>query len=175
MLVTLGLLALLSIKKSTQMTSVQLMLHTYCRNKTQVLEKLGFYSNRATSPDVLHWVCNFFLEKGWEVSKPYTLSILYLFRAEIQLAWHLSKHVSHKTLFPTSCQPLQNLEGHAWVSASMGCGGVCVWPMPSRGYPWPGKTQVLLPTHHSCSQLNVLSRKVEFHGGWGGIKSGFGF
>lgn len=98
MLVTLGLLALLSIKKSTQMTSVQLMLHTYCRNKTQVLENLGFYSNRATSPDVLHWVCNFFLEKGWEVPKPYTLSILYLLRAEIQLAWHLSKGVSHKTL-----------------------------------------------------------------------------
>lgn len=63
-LVTLGLLALLSIKRSTQMTSVQLMLHTHCRNKTQVLEKLSFYSNRATSPHVLHWVCNFFLEKS---------------------------------------------------------------------------------------------------------------
>lgn len=121
-LVTLGLLALLSIKKSTQITSVQLMLHAQCRSETQVLEKLGSYSNKATSPDVLHWVCNFFLEKSWEVPKPYTLAILYLLRAEIQLAWHLSRQVSHKTLFSTSCQPVQNLEGHTWVSASMGRG-----------------------------------------------------
>lgn len=54
MLVTLRLLSLFSTQKSTEMTSVQLLMHTHCRSKTQVLEKLGFYSNRATSPDVLH-------------------------------------------------------------------------------------------------------------------------
>lgn len=40
-LVTLGLLALLSIKKSTWMISVQLMLHTHCRTKTRCLKNLA--------------------------------------------------------------------------------------------------------------------------------------
>lgn len=48
------------------------------------------------------------------------------------------------------------------------CGGVCdQCPLegPARHWFWSQWCWVLLPTHHSRSQLKTVPRRVEFHGG----------